>query len=293
MRTTAEDNFSLRCKICEHQRVHLYCHKQTATYYACKDCGVIFQFPRPSEEAMIDYVNAEYQNGNYGEYVTAQDMKFEHFRWRMERMRPYLKGGRLLDVGCSCGYFLQVAASEGYDVEGLEFSPSAIVAANPVIRPRIRQKSVDDLVRGDPGRYDVVTAFDLIEHLDQPKDFLKTVCRLLSSEGRLALSTPNARHFLRFLMGSRWPMLQPMQHLTIFSQKALHRALEETGFEIILSESTHKIVSFTYLLNQIRELNPVLSNTLQSVGRLIPQTTMDKYRHVNIGELLVIAKKRR
>lgn len=88
-------------------------------------------------------------------------------------------------------------------------------------------------------------------------------------------------------------MLQPMQHLTIFSQKALHRALEETGFEVVLSESAHKTVSFSYLLNQIRELNPVLSTMLQSIGRLIPQTTMDKYRQVNIGELLVIANKRR
>ena len=291
MPVTAEDTCSLRCKICGHPRVHLYCHKQAATYYACKDCGVIFQFPRPSEEAMISYVNAEYESGHYGEYVTAREMKTEHFRWRMNTMRPYLRPGRLLDVGCSCGYFLQVAEREGYDIQGLEFSASAIAAADPAIRPRIRQATVDELAKEYPGRYDVVTAFDFIEHLDRPKDFLNTVWSLLSPDGTLALSTPDAGHYLRHFMRSRWPMLQPMQHLTIFSAKALRLALEGTGFKVVLSENTPKTLSFAYLLNQIRELNPVLSTILITLGRLMPQSTMGKYRRVNIGELLFVAKK--
>lgn len=88
-------------------------------------------------------------------------------------------------------------------------------------------------------------------------------------------------------------MLQPMQHLTIFSDKSLRLALEMTGFELVMLDRAHKTVSFAYLVNQIRELNPVLSTTLQKVGRLVPQSTMNKYRHINIGELLVIANKRR
>lgn len=87
-------------------------------------------------------------------------------------------------------------------------------------------------------------------------------------------------------------MLQPMQHLTIFSEKALLLALQATGFEVVLSEKAHKTLSFAYLVNQIQELNPVLSTTLKTVGRLVPRGTMNRYRHVNIGELLVIANKR-
>jgi 2-polyprenyl-3-methyl-5-hydroxy-6-metoxy-1,4-benzoquinol methylase len=291
MRRT-DDVVPSRCKICDSSRVRFYCRKQSANHYRCQDCGTIFQFPRPMTAAMIDYVNAKYKNGQYGEYVNAQEMKLDHFRGRMEKLRPYLKQGRLLDVGCSCGYFLQIAESEGYEIQGVEFSASAIAAADPAIRPRIRQASVDKLTMGDGGDFDVITAFDLIEHLDQPKDFLATVYTLLSPGGTLAISTPDAGHFLRYCMRSRWPMVQPMQHLTIFTGKAIHLALQTTGFEVLLSEKAYKTLSLAYLLDQIRELNPLLSTTLQACGRLLPRGTMTKYRHINIGELLVVARKR-
>src|SRR5437764_724210 len=118
------------CKICGSRRICSYCQKETANYYTCRDCGIIFQYPRPTQDAMIGYVDAEYEDGRYGAYVAAREMKLDHFRWRMRTIRPHLKPGRLLDVGCSCGYFLEVAQSQGYDVHGLEFSASAIAAAD-------------------------------------------------------------------------------------------------------------------------------------------------------------------
>jgi SAM-dependent methyltransferase len=241
---------------------------------------------------MISYVNTQYEKGHYSDYVMAREMKLDHFRWRMDRMRPYLKPGRLLDVGCSCGYFLEVAAGEGYEIAGLEFSSSAIATADVSVRPCIRQASVEELSQQQGSRYDAVTAFDLIEHLDQPRDFLAAVHSLLSPGGTLALSTPDVRHWLRYLMRSRWPMLQPMQHLTLFSAKSLRCALEAAGFEVALSEAAHKTVSFAYLIDQIRDLNPAVSAGLRTIGKVMPRSTMSRYHHINIGELLVIARKR-
>src|SRR5437764_599946 len=192
-------NLPESCKICGGGRLRGYCQKEMAKYYTCGDCGIIFQYPRPSEATMIEYVNEEYQDGHYGEYVAAREMKIDHFRWRMKTIKPYLKPGRLLDVGCSCGYFLEVAAGEGYDVHGLEFSASAIAAANAALQLRISRESIDRLKTEHRGSFQVVTAFDLIEHLDQPKDFLRKTWGLLSKGGALAISTPDAQHFLRYL----------------------------------------------------------------------------------------------
>lgn len=237
---------------------------------------------------MIAYADTEYEGGVYREYVEAREMKLEHFRRRLERVLPRVSRGRLLDIGCSCGYFMEVAASSGFEVEGLEFSRAAIAAADPSLRPRIYCSSVDGFESSRT--YDLVTAFDLIEHVPQPKDFLRKVRRLLAPGGWLAMATPDAGHALRYVMGSSWPMLQPMQHLTIFSRQSMRLALEEAGFSEISFEVASKTVSYEYLTEQVRPLTPTLHKGLRFLGRCLPSSTRSKYRNVNIGEFFVMAR---
>lgn len=239
---------------------------------------------------MVDYVDTEYERGLYREYVEAREMKLDHFADRLRRISPALpRGGALLDVGCSCGYFLETAARHGYDVHGVEFSKTAISAADPSVRSRIIQGSLEELPLDHRSHYDVITAFDLIEHLDQPKQFLARASELLKPGGKLVLSTPDAGHFLRYVMGSRWPMLQPMQHLSIFSDKTLRVALHETGYTEVRVETAYKTISYEYLFNQLRLLMPLTYSAARVASVLLPSRFMRKYRRVNIGELLAIA----
>src|SRR5215472_12701945 len=119
-----------QCTICTSTRARLLCRKDGAGYHACPECRVIFQHPRPTPEEMVSYANTEYEDGVYKDYVEAREMKLEHFRRRLERLLPRVRRGWLLDIGCSCGYFMEVAAASGFEVEGLEFSHAAISAAN-------------------------------------------------------------------------------------------------------------------------------------------------------------------
>ena len=215
-------------------------------------------------------------------------MKIEHFRNRLRLLLPRVRRGRLLDIGCSCGYFMQVAARSGFEVEGLEFSRVAIAAAEPAVRPRILCTSVDAF--NGNGAYDLLTAFELIEHVPQPKEFLRKVRQLLAPGGYLAISTPDSGHFLRYVMGARWPMLQPMQYITIFSRRAMRLALEEAGFGDISFERATKTISYDYLADQLRALTPVLHNGMRLLGRCLPVRTRQKYRQVNIGEFMALAK---
>ena len=93
-------------------------------------------------------------------------MKIRHFEDRLATIGDRVRPGRLLDIGCSCGYFMEVAASRGFDVQGVEFSRSAIAAANPGIRSRIFEGTLENLPVD--GLFDVVSAFDLIEHVHDP-----------------------------------------------------------------------------------------------------------------------------
>ena len=287
------------CPICGSARVRPYCEKDGARYSACRDCQVLFQAQAPDRDAMLGYADNEYADGGlYQEYVDARAMKIAHFRARMEWMRPHLGQGsggagprQLLDVGCACGYFLEVAVDEGFEVQGLEFSPNAIAAARPDIRAKILNARVDSLDAHHEARYDVITAFDIIEHLDKPLEFLASARRLLRPGGHLVISTPDADHWLRPLMASRWPMLQPMQHLTLFSHRSLRLALEGAGFSSITLDTAYKVISYEYLVNQLRTLNPWLFSGLRALTRLAPSGPMTRYRRVNIGEVMAIARR--
>lgn len=276
------------CIICGSQ-TQPYCRKDDAHYRLCNTCGLIFQHPIPSRSAMVAYADEAYASGVYRDYVESRPMKIRHFEDRLKDFFDRLKPGRLLDVGCSCGYFMEVAASHGFDVHGVEFSPNAIAAARLDIRARIVEGSLETLP--DTGLFDVVSAFDIIEHVPNPRVFLRDCARRLKPGGALLISTPDTEHYLRHVMGRRWPMLQPMQHLHLFSRQSLGRALRAEGFDQADVDTAYKTISIEYLINQIRPLNPILSRALGGLTRVVPGSLLRKYRRINIGEIWSIARR--
>jgi 2-polyprenyl-3-methyl-5-hydroxy-6-metoxy-1,4-benzoquinol methylase len=250
-------------------------------------CGLIFQHPLPARSSMMSWANDEYTSGAYRDYVEARPMKIRHFEDRLSDIGDRVRPGRLLDVGCSCGYFMEVAASRGFDVQGVEFSKSAIAAASATLRPRIFEGTLDEMPLN--GMFDVVSAFDLIEHVQDPRALLRRCAAVLRPGGALIISTPDAGHFLRHVMRSRWPMLQPMQHLFLFSRRALASALRAEGFDEVRVDTAYKTINVEYLINQIKPLNPVLSVTLGTLTQAVPGTILRRNRRINIGEILAVA----
>lgn len=277
------------CPVCATNAARFYCQKASARYLICASCGLIYQSPLPTRASMVAYADAEYESGAYQAYVAARAMKIRHFEDRMRQLPPYVRAGRLLDIGCSCGYFMEVAAAHGFEVRGVEFSRSAIAAARPDVRARIVNGSLEDLPADE--RFDLISAFDLVEHVPDPAAFLQQCHARLVPGGTIVLSTPDTGHFLRPLMRSRWPMLQPLQHLHLFSARALTRSLEGAGFTDVSVTSAYKTLSFEYLLDQISSLNPVLSSGLTAIGRVLPASALRKYRQINIGEVLAVARR--
>jgi SAM-dependent methyltransferase len=238
---------------------------------------------------MAAWADNEYTSGAYQDYVAAKAMKTRHFEDRLADLGDRIRPGRLLDVGCSCGYFLEVAAARGFDVQGVEFSRNAIAAASETIRPRIVRGALEDLP--EVGSFDVISAFDIIEHVQDPRGFLRRCARLLKRGGTLVLTTPDSGHVLRRLMGSRWPMLQPMQHLHLFSRRGLVEVIRSEQFEDVRAGTAYKTLSVEYLLDQIRTLNPFLSRMLGAATRVAPASVLRRYRRVNIGEILATARR--
>lgn len=272
-----------------------YCQKDSATYYRSPKCGLIFQSPLPTTHDMITYAQEEYTSGVYKEYVQARDLKYATFRYRLPKIQALLlnngKNGKLLDVGCSCGYFIDVALEAGFDAYGIEFSSEAISAASPTAKVRITQGNINTLSCDQTTTFDVVTAFDIIEHTDDPIGFLQNLKSMLNPGSVVVLTTPDTGHFLRPLMRSRWPMLQPLQHTFLFSKTSLGCALDAAGFIDIETTTARKVLTIHYLLKQVRIYNPTLYQLYRLLLPSIPATLHEKPISLNIGEIFATGRR--
>lgn len=164
-------------------------------------------------------------------YEAGFDEKYP-LEWRHKKflslMPPPRAGAQLLDVGCGTGTFLKAASDRGYVVQGLDFEPERAAFGARVFGVPIDVATLHQhLSRGNSGRYDVVTCFEIVEHLDDPVGFLKQVKTALKREGQLAVSMPNWNR--PFQLSAQIGDFPP-HHLTWWTKQTLHDFLARNGF---------------------------------------------------------------
>lgn len=137
--------------------------------------------------------------------------------------------GRLLDVGCGRGDFLNTMAKCGWVVRGVDSDPVAAMAAKSLYGLDVCVGSLDDVVALED-HYDVVTASHVLEHVPDPKKFLAQCRRLLNRGGKLVLKTPNVKSYGHARYGENWRGLEPPRHLHLFTINALNACATHAGF---------------------------------------------------------------
>lgn len=201
----------------------------------CPDCGWIRQNPRPTAETIGYYYPSEYDNfvgavEDESSALRRWDRRYGILkrRWAVERSQS---PGRLLDVGCATGVFLHEMEQAGWEVVGLE--PNAEAAAYARQRFGLRVYG-DSLVEGDlPGAsFEVVTLWDVLEHLHTPWQDLVEAQRLLVNGGLLVMRIPNLDSIGARLFGPLWLGWDLPRHLYLFPRRALIEALSELGFTV-------------------------------------------------------------
>jgi SAM-dependent methyltransferase len=140
--------------------------------------------------------------------------------------------GKLLDVGCAEGYFLYLAQEAGYEVTGLDFNPVSLEVARKLLGvSTIYQYSVEELGDRFPGTlFDVVTIFEVLEHTANPYQTVRSIHKVLKPEGKLFISVPGSRRWPRFFHPE---VDAPPHHLTLWTEEALKKLLERSGFRIL------------------------------------------------------------
>jgi 2-polyprenyl-3-methyl-5-hydroxy-6-metoxy-1,4-benzoquinol methylase len=261
-----------------------------AVYYGCPVCETLFQHPMPTIDQMREYVEAEYSRGVYNSYVAASNLKALTFETRARRIAARANGGRLLDVGASAGFFVEQALEAGFDAYGVELSTEAVASASPRVSDRLRVGDVNALALEGTAPFDVITAFDVIEHVFDPVAFLTDLRRVARPNALIVISTPDAGHVLRFVLRARWPMFQPMQHTVLFSRRGLRLALSSAGYANVEIGPATKTLTADYLAGQIDMYLPAAVKAYRAASRAIPEKLRTAPVNVNIGELMAYAR---
>jgi 2-polyprenyl-3-methyl-5-hydroxy-6-metoxy-1,4-benzoquinol methylase len=170
------------------------------------------------------------------------------------------EGGRLLDVGCGTGNFLAQMRERGaWKVFGLDVNQKAVRYARQRLQIEAFCGTLTD-AQYPSAFFDVVTLWNVLEHLHSPIRTLEEVRRVLRPGGALILSVPNSRSMDARLFGPHWIGLDPPRHLYTFDQRTLRLLLAQAGFRILevghVTGSYHSFVTSTCLLLQGRESLP-------------------------------------
>ncbi len=209
----------------------------------------MFVHPKPSLNDMMELYSADYfRRGN--KYSCDQgnrglDPNRQNDLVKISVLQRYRPSGRLLDVGCGMGGFLEVAREKGYDVSGVEVSEYAAGHVQNELGIDVANCGLPE-ARLPSESYDLVTMWDVIEHLDDPRPTLQEIHRILRPGGLLALSTGNAGSLWARITGRFWQLLTPPQHLFFYDDKSLVKALELKGFAVkeILYLGKHTTMDF-------------------------------------------------
>jgi SAM-dependent methyltransferase len=233
------DSLVLRCPVCLAERALPIFEKSGYEIVKCAACALVFVANPPADsDIRAMYSFASGYHADLADQESPANVKFIGNAKRYVRLlASYRDAGRILDVGCSAGVFLEEARACGWHAYGVELSDDTAAVA--------RAKGLN-VVTGTledakfPAKFfDVIALWDVLEHVRDPVGTLSLANELLVPGGILALSTPNVegifpRLSLRAARLTRsWPHPEPPYHLVQFSKKTIGDALHLARFEVL------------------------------------------------------------
>jgi len=152
-----------------------------------------------------------------------------------EKIQPKSK---VLDIGCAFGYFLKLCDDYNLETYGLDISEYAIRKAKKTTKAKLYLKDINDgLEIFSDGFFDLVTLFDIIEHVKNPCSLLTEVHRILKHGAKMVITTPNINAIAKVLKGSQWVGFSDPSHLYLFTPDSLKFLVEKNGFMVTKLET--------------------------------------------------------
>jgi len=202
----------------------------------CEECGLLRQNPRLGWESLSQYYQEDYISYSLGSekenYITKSIKRYGVWK-KVRLIKKYKKYGKLLDIGCGSGQFLEEAKrTTDWSLSAIEPNQNAAQYVVDKLSIKVQVSRFED-IRNYPQRFDIVTMWDVFEHFYYPVESVKKINDLLNPGGILVFSIPNLAGWDVKMFKENWIGYDLPRHLYFFDKKNIQRILQESGFQIL------------------------------------------------------------
>lgn len=218
------------CPVCSSNKFKTLEQYTHAHLVKCSSCEMVFSNQQPEQSELANFYSDGYDLTRYYSPITER-----RYLEILEEFESFRKTGKLLDIGCGFGFFLETANEKNWETTGVEISNTAVKACTS--KGLRMHHGALETAHFQNNEFDVIVLIETIEHVLQPEKLITEIHRILRPGGLVYLSTPNFNALNRYRLKGQYDIVQYPLHLSYFTPRTLKKFFEENGF------STQKITS--------------------------------------------------
>lgn len=282
---------NVKCNICESLSIDNFLKKGNYEIVRCNNCGLAFVKNIPSDADLNNlYTDSFFIDGQKSPldgFNIKENPTYLNALMRLENIKRigYDKG-QLLDIGCATGIFLK-AASSFFDCTGLDVSEYATEFARKNLGINALCGNIFD-INFKSQSFDIVTMWDVIEHVRDPNRYIEKVGQIMKHGGLLVLSTGNIESLMFRIQRQNWHLLIPPLHLYYFSKNSISSLLRRHGFKIINISHNGQYTNIGYIFNKLKRLHKS-SRAADFSDSIIKRLSLNKLNiYLNLYDVMTV-----
>jgi 2-polyprenyl-3-methyl-5-hydroxy-6-metoxy-1,4-benzoquinol methylase len=284
------------CPLCGSEQFRTQFEEPPYAVRRCQRCGLGWVSPRFDQTGLEEiYKSDRYwrspspKTQGYTDYRADEGLYLDTFRNRLRYvLRDGPRTGRALDVGCAAGFCMAGMRELGFETYGLEIS--ATIAAHARERFGFENIHIGSLEQAPypDGFFDLITMWDVVEHVVDPVVLLTRARELLAPGGLLVIETQDIDSRFARALGPKWHHYKHEEHIYHFTPATIQTLLEQAGFRV--AKLTHrfggKYVSLHFIAERAARVHPALTKLLMPLAKFRRARVYLNFR----DEMIVLAR---
>ena len=221
-----------KCPICKSKRIYLYIKKNGFNMFTCWDCNLIFSNPYPSKKQLDYYYKSFIKKNENKNFKKSFNQRLKIFVPRVKIIKEYINCGKLLDIGPAIGIFVEALkkSKHNFSITCCDIDSES---CNELKKKYSDIKVINKDFEKISSKFDVITMWDTVEHIQNLENLFKKIRKLLNKNGFFFFSTPNTKSFEWFVAGKDHGQILPPGHINLLNIKNIKILFKKNNLKLI------------------------------------------------------------